>query len=774
MPSRTSSQRKTQSQLRLPLVVLGLAALCGLGIVGVSRTNEENFDALDQNKDGVVSWLWITGAVDEAQQKGPNAAAKEEAQSKNAVIGKIKHVFGLLDWQLGNIWGMTTPDWAVCRETVVIPDGVVEVTARAFGGDWWGACQKLQSVTIPDTVRTIGTAAFSGCTNLRSVNIKNGVKTIGNRAFASTGLESVTLPDSVVTLGSSAFKNAGSLTVVRMGKGMKTSGWWPFSGTNVGAIVVPDGGGLPTSVVEPNEFGVAKLFDRFWWIKQAAVVESTEFDSLPGGNLQDKVKVAMGRCAQAKSAADARATAKEAAAEAKSAGEAHAAAMKSADLAKAAVENLITKVKVLAEKAATEAKSVVSVNEEAAAAAQAMASVKKAAHSLEEKAEKAGRKARSAAEKAAAHAKAATEAQTAAETAANEAKAATTEKAAADAKAISAAQAVAAKAKAGAAASEADTAAKAQTAAEKAAEEAKGAAEQAASEAKAAAQKIKAFRKAWPTGAPVTYEECSTSTLFSSCEDWYDKTIPLDLQYAERWDYIGKILSQDPVTNTIEVEFPIKTVTFDVAKHKLYTCDGDEAQSMLADYNSGTRWSEIRSKSKAPLPCRLYGKGWGEDSAIPTKEAEEQEVRKRGSPDRSIGEDEIGEYQMEKLLAYKTKWCNEELTGFGWDYASEMSNYNKVRCRDIRSERDKFAYTDYGTRRLGAMFWCGYSRCQTVLESYAGAKRIGADEEQMKQKKQSVEAQDNQCQKDAWAFYERCYHILVLKTLEKPRGWFRL
>ena len=63
---------------------------------------------------------------------------------------------------------------------LVFDDAVTKI-----GGDAFGWCESLTSVTIPDSVTTIGEGAFRDCSNLTSVTIPESVTTIGYAAFAN-------------------------------------------------------------------------------------------------------------------------------------------------------------------------------------------------------------------------------------------------------------------------------------------------------------------------------------------------------------------------------------------------------------------------------------------------------------------------------------------------------------------------------------------------------------------------------------------------------------
>lgn len=76
-------------------------------------------------------------------------------------------------------------------------------------------CDKLVSVTIPNSVKKIGGEAFKYCKGLKTVNIPSSVTSLENEVFfMCTGLSSITIPNSVSSIGSSVFLECSSLTSV--------------------------------------------------------------------------------------------------------------------------------------------------------------------------------------------------------------------------------------------------------------------------------------------------------------------------------------------------------------------------------------------------------------------------------------------------------------------------------------------------------------------------------------------------------------------------------
>ena len=104
---------------------------------------------------------------------------------------------------------------------VVIPETITyrskTYTVTSIGNCAFSDCDKLTSVTMPNSITSIGKSAFNSCSGLTSVTIPNSVTSIGGSAFSGcSGLTSVTIPNSVTSIGSSAFYGCINLTSVNI------------------------------------------------------------------------------------------------------------------------------------------------------------------------------------------------------------------------------------------------------------------------------------------------------------------------------------------------------------------------------------------------------------------------------------------------------------------------------------------------------------------------------------------------------------------------------
>ncbi len=100
---------------------------------------------------------------------------------------------------------------------------------------------KLQTLTIPASVRSIGRYAFANYKGLTTLTIAEGLEEIGQYAFRNcVAMKTIVLPDSLLTLSKSAFYKANAVESVTFGGNLKEIGDYAFyEMTNISKVVLP-------------------------------------------------------------------------------------------------------------------------------------------------------------------------------------------------------------------------------------------------------------------------------------------------------------------------------------------------------------------------------------------------------------------------------------------------------------------------------------------------------------------------------------------------------
>lgn len=97
------------------------------------------------------------------------------------------------------------------ERNITIPPNVTEIGPEAFKNS------RLETVTIPGTVRKIDSRSFYGSENLYRVILQDGVKEIGSSAFSCCWkLDKVIIPASVDTIAPGAFSYCNALSELEL------------------------------------------------------------------------------------------------------------------------------------------------------------------------------------------------------------------------------------------------------------------------------------------------------------------------------------------------------------------------------------------------------------------------------------------------------------------------------------------------------------------------------------------------------------------------------
>lgn len=102
---------------------------------------------------------------------------------------------------------------------IIIPETVefkgITYRVTSIGERAFENCEKLTSITIPDSVKSIGKHAFDWCFELASIAIPDSVSSIGDRAFSECfALKYITIGNGVKSIGKNAFWACRALTSI--------------------------------------------------------------------------------------------------------------------------------------------------------------------------------------------------------------------------------------------------------------------------------------------------------------------------------------------------------------------------------------------------------------------------------------------------------------------------------------------------------------------------------------------------------------------------------
>ena len=162
-----------------------------------------------------------------------------------------------------------------CEKTAVsvdIPSEINGLPVTRIGEGAFSLTEKLESVSIPDTVTAIEGTAFLGA-GIKNITLPDSIKEIDSQAFCGTNLTSVDIPDSVETLGDGIFQGCYKLKTVNLGKNVENIGSGAFEDcSSLESIKIPDSvnyigyGAFKGTPITDNQNGI-KYADT--WVVEA-------------------------------------------------------------------------------------------------------------------------------------------------------------------------------------------------------------------------------------------------------------------------------------------------------------------------------------------------------------------------------------------------------------------------------------------------------------------------------------------------------------------------
>lgn len=124
-------------------------------------------------------------------------------------------------------------------------DGESSYTLVEIGDYSFISNSRLNSVTIPSTVKKIGNTAFHSCSSLKDIKMHDEITTIGKQAFQSCAVERIELPGHLDSIPFGLFCSCSDLTSVTVPDGVTRIEDMAFSGCRNLVEV-----NLPNSVIE--------------------------------------------------------------------------------------------------------------------------------------------------------------------------------------------------------------------------------------------------------------------------------------------------------------------------------------------------------------------------------------------------------------------------------------------------------------------------------------------------------------------------------------------
>lgn len=103
-------------------------------------------------------------------------------------------------------------------------------TVKYIGTGVFGLCKSLRKVEIPDSVLSLGSTCFFGCESLESVKMSCNIKRIKEMTFWNCSIKTIELPEDLEEIGESAFRDCVNINAIKIPETVKVIDEHAFAG----------------------------------------------------------------------------------------------------------------------------------------------------------------------------------------------------------------------------------------------------------------------------------------------------------------------------------------------------------------------------------------------------------------------------------------------------------------------------------------------------------------------------------------------------------------
>lgn len=209
----------------------------GRGIFGSLNNADKDLVWTDKGGDDPASNIDFVdmaakyACVEKFDKDGDGEVSIKEAEAATSFIGlfadwkAVKHFDEIRYFRnVHNISGV----FSGCDKlvSITLPETITDLGTNAFSG-----CTSLSSIVLPGSISCIGSETFQGCSSLGSIIIPSGVISINENAFIDCSkLTTVELPLGLSSISQRAFQNCSSLCSINFPSSLKSIGWAAFYG----------------------------------------------------------------------------------------------------------------------------------------------------------------------------------------------------------------------------------------------------------------------------------------------------------------------------------------------------------------------------------------------------------------------------------------------------------------------------------------------------------------------------------------------------------------